>query len=121
MKIHKTRGEGWCKADIDKKINIIKQKILKTTQKKQYESALLLIKCLANILFGYNQYYIDDFLEEQMERLQEELLKTMNKPLQVVPNRKASVFFYGGVGVDDGLELIYIKGLLTAEIGRAHV
>ncbi len=115
MKIHKTRGEGWCTADIDKKINIIRQKILKTAQKKQYESALLLIKCLANILFGYNQYYTDDFLEEQMQSLQEELLKTMNKPLRVVPNRKTSIFFYDGVGVDDGLELIYIKGLLTAD------
>lgn len=104
----------WYGLNIDEKIDIMKRRISKAVVKGQYDSALLLIKCLSNVLFGYNQYYKDDFLEEQMEILNEKLLGTMNKMVQPSQNSDASIFFYDGVGVDDGLEVIYIKSLVTA-------
>ncbi len=104
----------WHTLDIDEKIAVIKRKIPKAIARQQYDSALLLIKCLANILFNYNQYYKDDFLEEQMEILKERLFDTKDRPLQPVQAGGDSIFFYDGVGVDDGLELIYVKGLMKA-------
>ena len=74
----------WHTLDIDEKIAVIKRKIPKAIARQQYDSALLLIKCLANILFNYNQYYKDDFLEEQMEILKERLFDTKDRPLQPV-------------------------------------
>ena len=104
----------WHTLDIDEKIAVIKRKIPKAIARQQYDSALLLIKCLANLLFNYNQYYKDDFLEEQMEILKERLFDTKDRPLQPVQAGGDSIFFYDGVGVDDGLELIYVKGLMKA-------
>lgn len=104
----------WHTLEIDEKIAAIKRRIQKAVAKGQYDSALLLIKCLANILFNYNQYYKDDFLEEQMEILMERLFDAGDRPLQSVRADSASIFFYDGVGVDDGIELIYVKGLVKA-------
>lgn len=104
----------WHTLSIDEKIDTIKRRIRKAVMKEQYDSALLLIKCLANILFSYNQYYKDDFLEEQMEIVREKLAGTTDGNSRLVQIDGASIFFYDGVGVDDGLEVIYVKGLLTA-------
>lgn len=104
----------WHKLSIDQKINLIKTKIRKAVAREQYDSALLLIKCLANILLNYNQYYKDDFLEEQLEILRGKLFDASDKPMQSEQTDGGSIFFYDGVGVDDGLELIYVKGLVKA-------
>lgn len=104
----------WHKLSIDQKINLIKRKIGKAVAREQYDSALLLMKCLANILYGYNQYYKDDFLEEQMEILREKLFGALDRPRQSAGEDGNSIFFYDGLGADDGLELIYVKGLVKA-------
>lgn len=104
----------WHTLSIDKKIEVIKGRIRKAVVKEQYNSALLLVKCLANILFNYNQYYRDDFLEEQMEILKGKLFDALDSPQQPAREDGNSIFFYDGVGVDDGLELIYVKGLVKA-------
>lgn len=104
----------WHILSIEEKIEIIKRKILKAVVKDQYNSALLLIKCLANVLFGYNQFYRYDFLEEQMEILRQKMAGTIDKSRISVQEDGDSILFYDGVGVDDGLEVIYVKGLAAA-------
>lgn len=104
----------WYSLSVDEKIEAIKDRIRKAVAKEQYDSALLLIKCLANILLNYNQYYRDDFLEEQMEILKGKLFGTLDAPKRSAGGDGNSIFFYDGVGVDDGLELIYVKGLVKA-------
>lgn len=104
----------WRTLSIEEKIDTMKRRIRKTIIRGQYNSALLLIKCLANILFGYNQFYRDDFLEEQMEILRQKLAGTIDRSLTSVQTDGASILFYDGVGVDDGLEVIYVKGLAAA-------
>lgn len=104
----------WHSLSVDEKIEAIKDRISKAVAKEQYDSALLLIKCLANILYGYNQYYKDDFLEEQMEILKGKLFGALDVPKRSAGGDGNSIFFYDGLGVDDGLELIYVKGLVKA-------
>ena len=95
---------------VEKMINSIERKIIRSFEKNNYEKTLHLIKTYANIMYLYNQTYTNSNIEEILS-------KTVNSIYQKPELEKnklveENVIFYDGFGIDNrGLALIYLKAL----------
>ena len=98
----------------EEKIEKLRKKTDELICEEKYEDALLVISCLADILYRYNQGYTDQRLEMQLERVREKLVRE-NSNWNVKKADRDSVLFYDGFGLDlRGLALIYLKALTAA-------
>ncbi len=95
----------------EEKIEKLRNKTDELIHKGKYEDSLLLISCLADILYRYNQDYTDRRLEMQLERVRDGLKREDGNWNEKRAGRKA-ILFYDGFGLDRrGLALIYLKAL----------
>ncbi|SET57949.1 hypothetical protein SAMN04487771_10266 [[Clostridium] aminophilum] len=101
-------------------IEQLKDAIVQTYNKSQYEDCLCLMSSYANIMYQYNQEYIDDELEDILQAMgssicvgQTDTIKT-DKPIDVL--------FYDGFGLDNrGLALQYLSALIKSGLHIAYV
>ncbi|MCR5233009.1 MAG: glycosyltransferase family 4 protein [Lachnospiraceae bacterium] len=96
----------------ENRINRIKKNITKLVKKKKYESALGMIMGLSAVLYNYNQWYKDNFLEEQLKLILEKLQNKQEILKQDYKPKKNYIVYYDGMGFDTrGLTLIYLNAL----------
>lgn len=96
------------------KIEALRKKTDELIRKGKYEDSLLLMSCLADILYRYNQDYTDRRLEMQLGRVRSELKREGCNWIEKRACRE-SILFYDGFGLDlRGLALIYLKALATS-------
>ncbi len=101
---------------VEIKIEKIKKKIERHIDRGWYESALGMIMGLSAVLYNYNQWYRDDFLEDSTSRILAALQNKNKIKKEKYQAEKNTVLFYDGMGFDTrGLALIYVKAL--CEIG----
>lgn len=101
-----------CQGDskhMKKLIDRLKHSIQAEYQKQHEENALKLTSICADILYEYNQYYMDPELEQILSSISEHLFQTA-EPLPAV--EEGTILFYDGFGLDSrGLAHIYLKAL----------
>ena len=91
--------------NVDFYVNKLKKIASKSYNKGNVEKSLAAISSCANILYHYNQYYVDDFLEDILLKIShrfskdEELKKVQNKITD--KNSNNVVLFYDGFGLDN--------------------
>lgn len=95
---------GYVESTVEK----LQEKIKECIKTKRINDALILINLCADILYNYNQNFVDDFLEKTIHKISEEILGS-SQSIEVEHNK---VVFYDGFGFDRrGLAQIYIKAL----------
>lgn len=97
---------------VDKLKKIAKQAI----ECQYYEKALAAISASADILYGHNQIYTDEELEQDLLQIAEKMFPNESisgsKTNYTITNRQ-NVLFYDGFGLDTrGLALIFLKALV---------
>mgnify|MGYP000001929669 CR=1 FL=1 len=99
----------------EQKIKLLEEKLKKIIEQsiknKNYEKAMAAIAACAQILYIWNQKYIDLDLEKKIEYLAKVLI-----PLKINKNmiNKNVILFYDNVGEDTrGLSCIYLKALVN--------
>jgi len=81
----------------------------KLSNKKKFENALCMIEAAAKYMFGANQIYCDDELEDMIGHIATELLPQVKECL----SESKRILFFDGFGFDTrGLSLIYIRALI---------
>lgn len=99
---------------VEKRISYLKRKITVAIDKKMYNEAILLISTVANILYKYNQEYMDIELEKQIKYIGEKVKEPIITKQKGNKGISKRVIFYDGFGLDiRGLALIYIRALLA--------
>lgn len=92
---------GYVESTVEK----LQEKIKECIKTKRINDALILINLCADILYNYNQNFVDDFLEKTIHKISEEILGS-SQSIEVEHNK---VVFYDGFGFDRrGLAQIYI-------------
>lgn len=87
----------------------IKCKLKTYTQKRKYEDVLAYTEMLAELLYAYNQVYIDEELEKNLLKVSKEIMDVHGLTANDMTNK---VLFYDGFGLDiRGLALIFLKAL----------
>lgn len=87
----------------------IKCKLKTYTQKKKYEDVLAYTEMLAELLYAYNQVYVDEELEKNLLKVSKEIMDVHELTANDMTNK---VLFYDGFGLDiRGLALIFLKAL----------
>lgn len=90
----------------------LKHFIAKSIRKENYEKALAGINACAQLLYLWNQKYIDEELEQYIEEISKKVVQ-INLGQDTDRN---TVLFYDGFGLDTrGLALIYLKAI--AQLG----
>lgn len=98
---------------IEELISDFKEKIGYSISKGQYNEAMELIISCASILYGTNQYYIDDELEESIRTIAGSLFAGTFESVKRSDLRQNTILFYDGVGLDfRGLAHIYVEALV---------
>ena len=93
-----------CQRETVSKLKIIANKNICA---KKYRKALDAIAAASNILYHWNQYYIDNELEVMVKVIASELIHVNMKPKD-----NNTILFYDGFGLDTrGLVIIYLKAL----------
>lgn len=104
---------------IETQIEKMKHKAKTLVFNQKYEDALLLISCIADIMYQYNQYYVDVELEDMLEDIQTEIgnIKEIN-----MNGKRDTVVFYDGFGLDlRGLALIYLNALVKSNYKLVYI
>ena len=87
----------------------VKNKLKNYLQKKKYEDVLSYTEMLAELLYEYNQVYIDEELEENLLEVSKEIIDVHGVTESDMTNK---VLFYDGFGLDTrGLALIFLEAL----------
>lgn len=109
--------------DVSAKIERMRNRATKLVRKKDYQNALLVITCMADVLYQYNQEYVDLDLESKLSEIQQalddrETMETGDFPR----NKKDKIVFYDGFGLDvRGLAFIYLKALTQTEYQIVYI
>lgn len=94
-------------------ISDFKEKIRYSISKGQYNEAMELINSCASLLYGTNQYYIDDELEESIRTIADSLFVDTIERVKRSELKQDTVLFYDGFGLDfRGLAHIYVEALV---------
>ena len=92
---------------IEKFIEQLKQDILECVYNKEIDNSLTLIKLYAEVAYNFNQFFVDEDIENCLIKLTEYLLEKES----FIPNEEI-VLFYDGFGLNSrGLIQIYLKAL----------
>lgn len=106
-------------AEIEKKIEKMRKKAKNLVSDRKYEDALSLISCLADILYHYNQCYVDNDLEDMLEDIQNDIGIIIKNN---VKEKHDAVVFYDGFGLDlRGLALIYLSALAKSKYKLIYI
>lgn len=97
------------------KIKLLKDKLdliaNKSIKNGEYEKAIVAISSCANILYQWNQLFVDDNLENKIKILANNLVK---KNFNKKESNADTVLFYDDFGLDTrGLALIYLKAIAS--------
>lgn len=97
------------------KIKLLKDKLdliaNKSIKNREYEKAIIAISSCANILYQWNQLFVDDNLENKTKILANNLVK---KNFNKKESNADTVLFYDDFGFDTrGLALIYLKAIAS--------
>ena len=107
--------------DILSRITRMRKKVTTLIEKKDYENALLLISCMAEILYKYNQSYTDFDLEDKLQLIQRDISLT-GKKHHAMPSSCKTIIFYDGFGLDlRGLAFIYLSALVKMNCRLVYI
>ena len=106
---------------ISARLEKMKKKLSNLMNKKDYENALLLISCIAEILYKYNQSYTDWDLEDKLRTIQQGI-KLTEKVRHTIPISCKTIIFYDGFGLDlRGLAFIYLSALVKMNCRLVYI
>lgn len=104
---------------IEAQIIKMRKKARNLVSNQKYEDALLLLSCIADIMYQYNQYYIDIDLENMLTVIQNKIGNTKKFS---VKDKRDTVIFYDGFGLDvRGLALIYLSALVKSKYKLVYI
>lgn len=90
--------------NVDYYVNSLKKIALKSFNCGNIEKALAAISSCADILYHYNQYYVDDFLEDILLKISHNLFEDESKKIQnkmIEKKNNNVILFYDGFGLDN--------------------
>lgn len=110
------------KRAVEQFIITLKYEMEKSYKLANYENAMAAISCAAQILYGYNQFYTDNELEQYIEMIAQKLKCNYQEELEHYQKNEKTVLFYDGFGLDTrGVAKMYLNALKANEYEIIYV
>lgn len=105
--MRRSKGE-----EVDALLRELKQTMHKSLDKGNYEKAMASISTGCQILYEYNQYYVDNDFENGVVSVANEMKKSYCDDLKEYRRNENTILFYDGFGLDTrGVAKMYLNAL----------